>query len=256
MKRTIQRRTINPPAGKKGKPRSGLKTKVIQRAESTDDLDEIAETTAPTYDPIKRLERLLEVAERVLIDLPGWAQKYKILDDNNWQALPDDADDFSAGLYSGSPLIAPLSPEDFAAQVQLWCKAAIAQIEKSDFEAALIPIMNAHEAFQELAFAEREYGLAGQLASTRAIKENHSVNHWAMPFASHLSNIDREDEKPAFKVAIRHLVQGDQSGLYGGCVVYYDAVAGTLSARHDQTGKTTASIGLESFRTRYYTKIG
>ena len=53
MKRTIQRRTINPPAGKKGKPRSGLKTKVIQRAESTDDLDEIAETTAPTYDPIK-----------------------------------------------------------------------------------------------------------------------------------------------------------------------------------------------------------
>ena len=54
MKRTIQRRTINPPAGKKGKTRSGLKTKVIQRAESTDDLDEIAETTAPTYDPIKR----------------------------------------------------------------------------------------------------------------------------------------------------------------------------------------------------------
>ena len=103
MKETKVKRQVKPRSGR-GKPREGLFTKHRSIQENQADLAEIAKSTAPTYDPVSRLERLLKSTEEVLKNLPSFDQKYQILEDGSWQELSDDETQYQQGVDSTSPL--------------------------------------------------------------------------------------------------------------------------------------------------------
>jgi hypothetical protein len=250
------RRTIPPPKGRRGKARDGLITQETGTAEDWGDVTAIANSTAPTYDPLFRMQRLLDHANIILEGLPGIREPYEILEDNTWRPAELHAATM-VGLDNKSPLIARLSPQDYAVTVRLYSSYAIEALTNGDFEGAIIPIMQAHEAHCKMEFADKyEYQLTGKIASDKAARANPRANHWAAFFAKYLSKINRVDNvKPTFKHAIKHLVHGEQPGLYLGFEIYYDSVGETLSATDYKTDKGARSIKLETFRTKYYRKV-
>jgi hypothetical protein len=256
MKKKTTTRTVSPPKGSRGSARKGLTTLHTETAETSEDIDEVANSTKSTYDPLYRLSRLLDSANHILKDLPGPIVKYELLPNRTWRLLPDDAHSYTTGIPADSPLIDPLSPEYFALKVRLWCRQAIKRIEKADFEGAIIPIMDAHEAYWQMKFTDQfEYKLTGKLASEKAASTADRTNHWAMAFAASLFSRDLSSgKKPSFKPVMAKLLDGDQPGLHAGLEIHYEAVTGILSA-HDAGGKLRGTLSENSFRTDYFTKI-
>jgi len=255
MKETKAKRQVKPKSGR-GKPREGLLTIRRRTAKNRADFAEIAKSTTPTYDPVSRLERLLKSTEEVLKNLPSYDQKYQILEDGSWQELSDDETRHQQGLDSTSPLVEPASPEYFALQVRLWATVALQRLNSGDYQGAIIPIMDAHEAHWKMNFAEQwEYKITGKIASEKASKNADRGNHWAAELAKELAQPRRKGgKKPSFKDAIRRLAPREQPRLYAGFEVDYDEDAETLSAFGQNPGKTTRPIKLSTFRQKYYSK--
>jgi hypothetical protein len=256
MKETKVKRQVKPKSGR-GKPREGLFTNHRNTPENQADFAEIAKSTAPTYDPASRLARLLKSTEQALKNLPSYDQKYQILEDGSWQELSDDETQYQQGVdWMTSPLVEPVSPEYFALQARLWATVALQRLNSGDYQGAIIPIMDAHEAHWKMIFAEQwEYQITGKLASEKASKNADRGNHWAKELAKELAQPrHRGGKKPSFKDAIRRLIPREQTRLYAGFEVYYDEDAETLSAFGQNPGKTARPIKLSTFRQKYYSK--